>query len=365
MRTFGDPHSARRMFLELRSYANKEAKILQMFQNFGKKRLWKVGDPDPQKEYDRCVQGAKLEVSRNNICIGKQLGTGTYGPSFKAKLTDHHSGSSDIVVKKHKIPKDRCTGHEVFEELRVRLHIGKHVNIVNLIGVNTLNISKGKLWMLLEYCELDILSFLRRNHSRYKEEGHGSSATRQHDNDPESSVVSKIPSIHKDLDRRCLLLWGWQAAEGMDFLASKSVVHGSLCAANLLLTSNGTVKVTGFERPQEIYIDTEHIIRDEISLSLKWMATETLSDRTFSIKSDIWAYGIVLWEIFSLGSTPYPGMSVTTDFIDKLINGLRNEKPKCAKDTEYNLMLACWEHDPLSRPTYSEIIHQLQEVLEK
>ncbi|XP_037787959.1 vascular endothelial growth factor receptor 3-like isoform X2 [Penaeus monodon] len=336
-----------------------------MFQNFGKKRLWKVGDPDPQKEYDRCVQGAKLEVSRNNICIGKQLGTGTYGPSFKAKLTDHHSGSSDIVVKKHKIPKDRCTGHEVFEELRVRLHIGKHVNIVNLIGVNTLNISKGKLWMLLEYCELDILSFLRRNHSRYKEEGHGSSATRQHDNDPESSVVSKIPSIHKDLDRRCLLLWGWQAAEGMDFLASKSVVHGSLCAANLLLTSNGTVKVTGFERPQEIYIDTEHIIRDEISLSLKWMATETLSDRTFSIKSDIWAYGIVLWEIFSLGSTPYPGMSVTTDFIDKLINGLRNEKPKCAKDTEYNLMLACWEHDPLSRPTYSEIIHQLQEVLEK
>lgn len=76
------------------------------------------------------------------------------------------------------------------------------------------------------------------------------------------------------------------------------------------------------------------IIIFQISLSLKWMATETLSDRTFSIKSDIWAYGIVLWEIFSLGSTPYPGMSVTTDFIDKLINGLRNEKPKCAKDTE-------------------------------
>ncbi|ROT84781.1 VEGFR-like, partial [Penaeus vannamei] len=132
------------------------------------------------------------------------------------------------------------------------------------------------------------------------------------------------------------------AAEGMDFLASKSVVHGSLCAANLLLTSNGIVKVTGFERPQEIYIDTKHIIRDEISLSLKWMATETLSERTFSIKSDIWAYGIVLWEIFSLGSTPYPDIPVTTDFIDKLVNGLRNKKPKCAKDFEYNLMLACW-----------------------
>nr|XP_027222834.1 vascular endothelial growth factor receptor 3-like isoform X3 [Penaeus vannamei] len=299
-----------------------------MFQNLGKKRQWKVEDSDPQQELHKCVQGATLEVLRSNICFGKQLGTGAYGPSFKAKLTDHPGGSSDIVVRKYKIPKDRCTGHEVFEELRVRLHIGKHVNIVNLIGVNTLNISKGKLWMLLEYCELDVLSFLRRNHSRYKEEGPDSSATRlaqrQYDNDPESSDVNKIPSIHKDLNRRCLLLWGKQAAEGMDFLASKS-----------------------------------------ISLSLKWMATETLSERTFSIKSDIWAYGIVLWEIFSLGSTPYPDIPVTTDFIDKLVNGLRNKKPKCAKDFEYNLMLACWGHDPLSRPTYSEIIHQLQEVLEK
>lgn len=356
--------------LRARSYVNREAKILlKMFQNLGKKRQWKVEDSDPQQELHKCVQGATLEVLRSNICFGKQLGTGAYGPSFKAKLTDHPGGSSDIVVRKYKIPKDRCTGHEVFEELRVRLHIGKHVNIVNLIGVNTLNISKGKLWMLLEYCELDVLSFLRRNHSRYKEEGPDSSATRlaqrQYDNDPESIEVNKIPSIHKDLNRRCLLLWGKQAAEGMDFLASKSVVHGSLCAANLLLTSNGIVKVTGFERPQEIYIDTKHIIRDEISLSLKWMATETLSERTFSIKSDIWAYGIVLWEIFSLGSTPYPDIPVTTDFIDKLVNGLRNKKPKCAKDFEYNLMLACWGHDPLSRPTYSEIIHQLQEVLEK
>ncbi|XP_042876690.1 mast/stem cell growth factor receptor Kit-like [Penaeus japonicus] len=338
-----------------------------MFQNFGKRQQWTVGDSDPQQELHKCVQGAKLEVSRNNICFGKQLGTGAFGSFFKAKLTDHHDGTSDIVVRKYKVPKDGCRGHEVFEELKVRLHVGKHENIVNLIGINTLNIAKGKLWMLLEYCELDVLSFLRRNHSRYKEEELKSSATRHlpRDNNPESSDISKIPSIHKDLNRRCLLLLGYQAAKGMDFLASKSVVHGSLCAANLLLASDNIVKVTGFERPQDIYIGTEHIVRDEISLSLKWMAIETLRERTFSIKSDIWAYGIVLWEIFSLGSTPYPGMSTTTDFIDKLSNGLHNEKPRCAKDFEYNLMLECWRLDPLTRPTYSEIIHQLQKALEK
>lgn len=89
-----------------------------------------------------------MMIFYNQISVeftGKQLGTGAFGSFFKAKLTDHHDGTSDIVVRKYKVPKDGCRGHEVFEELKVRLHVGKHENIVNMIGINTLNIAKGKI----------------------------------------------------------------------------------------------------------------------------------------------------------------------------------------------------------------------------
>uniref|UniRef100_A0A0R3NXU1 Protein kinase domain-containing protein n=3 Tax=obscura group TaxID=32355 RepID=A0A0R3NXU1_DROPS len=92
------------------------------------------------------------------------------------------------------------------------------------------------------------------------------------------------------------------------------------------------------------------------------MATESLYDNIFSIKSDIWSFGILMWEIVTLGSTPYPGISAA-DVMRKVRDGYRLEKPEHCRRELYNIMYYCWSQDPHERPLFGEIINMLDKLL--
>jgi FMS-like tyrosine kinase 4 len=118
----------------------------------------------------------------------------------------------------------------------------------------------------------------------------------------------------------------------MEHLESKKVIHGDLAARNILLTSTLQVKVTDFGLSRRMYAYAEYVKKSKAPLPWRWMALESLQQMSFSSKSDVWSYGITLWEIFTLGDIPYPGLSWSPDFPEMLEAGMRPKKPDRASD---------------------------------
>lgn len=150
------------------------------------------------------------------------------------------------------------------------------------------------------------------------------------------------------------------------------------------------MKICDFGLAKTMYKDDNYQKKGNGPVPIKWMAVESIRDRVFSTQSDIWSFGIVLWEFFTLAETPYPGMKAETQY-QRLIEGYRMEQPKYAtKDmyvfiillflcgnflkadrmimiffSRYNTMLQCWKAKPTLRPTFSDLVTDIGELLEE
>lgn len=116
----------------------------------------------------------------------------------------------------------------------------------------------------------------------------------------------------------------------MDYLASRNILHGDLAARNILLCDDNVVKICDFGLARSMYKSNNYKKQGKALLPFKWLALESISDHVFSTYSDIWSFGIVLWEFFSLAKVPYPGMDADQKFYEKLRDGYRMDKPLCA-----------------------------------
>lgn len=479
------------------------------------------------------------EIQRDDITMGRQLGAGAFGRVIKATVTGlfDDEPKTTVALKMCKSQSDQSHVQALTRELKVMIHLGKHLNIVNLMGANTVNVGKGELWILVEYCRYgNLLSFMHRHRKNFVNQvnpvtgkidsmktvqeastplsplsqgtrygyqptpitdmdgylapttkfnlasvprGHhnpssppqspttvtgSSNGSSRPDGLPQHyadnpgyskgfirSVSESQPgemqpafgmtssstsggsrisdarnskSSHTPSDQRSvgyyrdnqqivntdmtllhssaspmsplshfplsptdsnhvsdigvdsqgnpftfdtglipgitapfttsdLVSWGWQVAQGMEYLSRRKVLHGDLAARNLLLADNNVVKISDFGLSRDMYKKDIYMKKGDDLMPIKWMSIEAIRDRIFSVQSDVWAYGVTLWELFTLGSTPYPGVEVNKDFLTFLEDGNRMDRPKYANQEIYNLLLECWSVEPLDRPTFS------------
>ncbi|XP_008150427.2 macrophage colony-stimulating factor 1 receptor [Eptesicus fuscus] len=335
----------------------------------------------------------KWEFPRNNLQFGKTLGAGAFGKVVEA--TAFGLGKEDAVLKVAvKMLKSTAHADEkeaLMSELKIMSHLGQHENIVNLLGACT---HGGPVLVITEYCCYgDLLNFLRRKaeamlgpslspgqdpgyknihlEKKYVRRDSGFSSQGV-DTYVEMRPVSTSSSddsfseqdLGKDewpLELRDLLHFSCQVAQGMAFLASKNCIHRDVAARNVLLTSGRVAKIGDFGLARDIMNDSNYIVKGNARLPVKWMAPESIFDCVYTVQSDVWSYGILLWEIFSLGLNPYPGILVNSKFYKLVKDGYQMAQPAFAPKNIYSIMQACWSLEPTHRPTFQQICFLLQE----
>ncbi|XP_041922906.1 vascular endothelial growth factor receptor 1 isoform X1 [Alosa sapidissima] len=325
---------------------------------------------------------AQWEFPRDHLKLERPLGQGAFGKVVQASAFGIGSsyGCSTVAVKMLKEGATPSEHKALMTELKILNHIGHHLNVVNLLGACTK--PGGPLMVIVEYCRHGNLSaYLKSKRqvflmNRVRGEGDGgdrrllsvassqSSVSSGFGEEREEEEESQVWTLESPLLFEDLISYSFQVARGMEFLSSRKCIHRDLAARNILLSDNNIVKICDFGLARDIYKNPDYVRKGDARLPLKWMAPESIFDKVFTTQSDVWSFGILLWEIFSLGASPYPGLSMNEEFCHHLKHGRRMRAPEYCTPEIYNTMLACWEKNPSERPTFSVLVNTLGNLLQ-
>ncbi|XP_073084758.1 vascular endothelial growth factor receptor 1 isoform X6 [Manis javanica] len=362
-----------------------------------------IMDPDEVPLDEQCERlpydASKWEFARERLKLGKSLGRGAFGKVVQASAFGIKKSPTCRTVAV-KMLKEGATASEykaLMTELKILTHIGHHLNVVNLLGACTKH--GGPLMVIVEYCKYGNLSnylkskrdlfFLNKDAALHTEpkkeklepdleqgkkqrvdsvtssESFASSGFQEDkslsdvEEEEDSDDFYKQPITMEDL-----ISYSFQVARGMEFLSSRKCIHRDLAARNILLSENNVVKICDFGLARDIYKNPDYVRKGDTRLPLKWMAPESIFDKIYSTQSDVWSYGVLLWEIFSLGGSPYPGVQMDEDFCSRLKEGVRMRAPEHATPEIYQIMLDCWHKDPKERPRFAELVEKLGDLLQ-
>ncbi|XP_019700649.1 tyrosine-protein kinase transmembrane receptor Ror isoform X1 [Harpegnathos saltator] len=277
------------------------------------------------------------QFTTNNVVLLQELGEGAFGKVYKGELQTGNKCEPPIYVavktlKENATPK---TQSDFRREVDLMTDL-RHPNIICLLGV----ILKGEpMCMLFEYMtQGDLHEFLICHSPR--------------------SDVPLNNSGGKILEQPEFLHIALQIASGMEYLASHHYVHRDLAARNCLVGDNLTVKISDFGLSRDIYSSDYYRVQSKSLLPVRWMPPESILYGKFTTESDVWSFGVVLWEIYSYGLQPYYGYN-NQEVIDMIRSRQLLPCPEDCPTMIYSLMIECWHEVANRRPQFPEIHHRL------
>ncbi|XP_048590637.1 fibroblast growth factor receptor 2 isoform X2 [Nematostella vectensis] len=320
------------------------------------------------------------EIPRDDLTIERQLGSGAFGVvkkaslKIRAKATDNDEKDErigegrkteepeeekgkvlEIVPCAVKMLKENPTESELRDlcnEIAIMALVGDHPNIVSLLGACTVN---GPLWLVVKLAENGcFLDYIKEHRSVVEYEN---TENKIHSYENVTEKTQGAPMTEKEKFK-----FAYEIAKGMRHLEKKKCVHRDLAARNILLNVDNVAMVSDFGLSRDVYESGAYDNTTGGVLPVRWMAIESLEDYTYTTKSDVWSYGVLLWEMESGGLMPYAGMS-GVEILERLKQGYRLEKPSCCSQELYALMYECWNPEPKNRPAFSIIVSRLEETL--
>nr|XP_058949970.1 tyrosine-protein kinase receptor Tie-1-like [Pocillopora verrucosa] len=231
---------------------------------------------------------------------------------------------------------------DLLSELELMKQLKPHRYVIKLLGCVT---KSEPLFVLIEYVPFeDLLGYLR------KSRGLNDTYYKDPDIKPQTNLTSQQ-----------LVKFAWQIADGMSYLSSIPVIHRDLAARDVLVGEDVTCKVTDFGMARDVQEDNIYERKTRKRLPVKWTAIEALLYGKYSTKSDVWSYGVLLYEIFTIGGSLYPRMD-GRNIANLLQEGYRMPKPQHVDDKLYDFMTKCWKDDPNLRPSFEKLRNKLKEM---
>ncbi|XP_069755953.1 fibroblast growth factor receptor 2-like isoform X8 [Narcine bancroftii] len=289
----------------------------------------------------------KWEFSRDKLTLGKPLGEGCFGQVVMAEAVgvdkDKPKEALTVAVKMLKDDATEKDLSDLVSEMEMMKMIGKHKNIINLLGACT---QDGPLYVIVEFtAKGNLREYLRARRP------------------PGMEYTFDINRVcNEQLTFKDLISCTYQVARGMEYLASQKCIHRDLAARNVLVTENNVMKIADFGLARDVHNIDYYKKTTNGRLPVKWMAPEALFDRVYTHQSDVWSFGVLMWEIFTLGGSPYPGIPVE-ELFKLLKEGHRMDKPANCTNDLYMMMRDCWHAIPSQRPTFKQLVEDLDRIL--
>ncbi|KAJ8034956.1 Tyrosine kinase receptor Cad96Ca [Holothuria leucospilota] len=296
--------------------------------------------------YIEMTQRKGMEFPRKNLRFRETIGSGAFATVYKAyAYSILKTGQKTVVAVK--VLKENATENDrkdFMKELSLFKALGKHENLVTMYGCCT---DQDPVYLIMEYLpngnlQQHLRSLINSN--------------------PNSNTYHNQVMEHQ-LTPAELLGFGIQIAKGMEFLASKKCVHRDLAARNILLGENNICKISDFGLARDVADSQEYEMKSRGRVPVRWMAPESLLQNMYTTKSDVWSFGIVMWEIITLGSHPYPGMT-PRKVLEAIQTGYRLPQPDHCDDEIYEMLKSCWEESPAKRPNFHEVRVSLERMME-
>ena len=295
-------------------------------------------------------ESSKRQIERHDFTLLEQIGSGNFGTVHTGKLNGECENmlASQIAVKTVSGFATEKEISDFLNEIKIMGQLKPNLNTVNMIASCTSELERqNKLWLLIEYCAHgDLKAFLSKHRESLSTD------------DPNNAI-----------NNRLLILWPYDIAKGMQFLAKNQIMHGDLAARNILICDDPLgcnyplAKVSDFGLSKKFYDNIKYTKETRLEIPWKWMALEYFRDDFFTLTSDVWSFAVVVWEILSLGRSPY-GLQGYDEVLEQLENGIRLPCPREAIEISTweaegfykKISSVCFESDPLKRADFSQVV---------
>uniref|UniRef100_A0A8C5QSI3 Tyrosine-protein kinase receptor n=1 Tax=Leptobrachium leishanense TaxID=445787 RepID=A0A8C5QSI3_9ANUR len=293
---------------------------------------------NPQYFCDACVQ----HIKRRDIVPKWELGEGAFGKVFLAECHNLTPDNEKTLVAVKALKEATENARQDFQREAELLTVLQHEHIVKFYGVCT---DGEPLIMVFEYMKHGDLNRFLRSHG------------------PDAKILDNgNGQTFGQLNLTQMLQIASQIASGMVYLASLHFVHRDLATRNCLVGHNLVVKIGDFGMSRDIYSTDYYRVGGRTMLPIRWMPPESILYRKFTTESDIWSFGVVLWEIFTYGKQPWYQLS-NTEAIECITQGRELERPRTCPTEVYTIMQGCWQREPQQRLNIKEVHSKLQALV--